>query len=110
SALVDLARLVGAAGVVEDALGRRRLTGIDVGHDADVAELVEWRGSRHEVLGVRPESGQKKRPSRAMRGGPASGRLSGVGIHFDDSLRNPPETLGNASITAHGSSGGDFER
>ena len=36
-ALVDLADLVGAAGVVEDALGRRRLTGVDVSHDPDVA-------------------------------------------------------------------------
>ena len=41
SALVDLAHLVGAAGVEEDALGRRRLTGVDVGHDPDVAGLVE---------------------------------------------------------------------
>ena len=37
SALVDLAHLVGATGVVEDALGRGGLPGIDVGHDADVA-------------------------------------------------------------------------
>ncbi len=40
-ALVDLADLVRLAGVVEDALGRRRLTGIDVGHDADVARARE---------------------------------------------------------------------
>ena len=39
-ALVDLAHLVGAAGVVEDALGRRRLTGVDVRHDPDVARLL----------------------------------------------------------------------
>jgi len=38
---VDLTDLVVLAGVEEDALGRRRLTGIDVGHDADVAGLVE---------------------------------------------------------------------
>ena len=36
-ALVDLADLVGAPGVVEDALGRRRLAGVDVRHDPDVA-------------------------------------------------------------------------
>ena len=42
SALVDLAHLVGAAGVVEDALGRRRLTGVDMRHDPDVAGLLEW--------------------------------------------------------------------
>ena len=40
-ALVDLADLVGAPGVVEDALGRRRLTGVDVRHDPDVAGVLE---------------------------------------------------------------------
>ena len=39
-ALVDLADFVGAARVVEDALGRRRLTGVDVRHDPDVAGLL----------------------------------------------------------------------
>ena len=59
SALVDLAHLVGAAGVVEDALGRRRLAGVDVRHDPDVAGLLEWEGAWHlcvkcgsEVLSV----------------------------------------------------------
>ena len=40
-ALVDLAHLVRAAGVVEDPLGRRRLAGVDVRHDPDVAHPVE---------------------------------------------------------------------
>ena len=40
SALVDLTHLVGAAGVEEDALSRRRLTGVDVRHDPDVARLL----------------------------------------------------------------------
>jgi len=40
-ALVHLAELVGAAGVVEDPLGRRRLARVDVGHDPDVADAVE---------------------------------------------------------------------
>ena len=40
-ALVHLADLVRAAGVVEDALGRRRLTGVDVRHDPDVAGVFE---------------------------------------------------------------------
>src|SRR4029453_8283156 len=40
-ALVDLADLVGPSGVVQDALGRRRLARIDVGHDADVARLLQ---------------------------------------------------------------------
>src|SRR5262249_47563203 len=40
-ALVDLADLVVLPRVVEDALGRSRLPGIDVGHDADVTVLFE---------------------------------------------------------------------
>ena len=47
-ALVDLADLVGAAGVVEDALGRRRLAGVDVRHDPDVAGLFEWELAWHQ--------------------------------------------------------------
>src|SRR5262249_38709419 len=38
-ALMDLTNLVGDARIEEDALGRRRLAGIDVRHDADVARL-----------------------------------------------------------------------
>ena len=38
---VDFTHLVGAAGVEEDALGRRRLAGVDVRHDSDVARLLE---------------------------------------------------------------------
>jgi hypothetical protein len=37
---VHLADFVGAAGVVENALGRRRLTGVDVRHDPDVAGFL----------------------------------------------------------------------
>ena len=40
-ALVDLADLVGATRVIEDALSRRRLTGVDVRHDPDVPGLLE---------------------------------------------------------------------
>ena len=39
-AVVHLADLVGLARVVEDALGRRRLARVDVGHDADVARVL----------------------------------------------------------------------
>ena len=39
--LVDLADLVGAARVVQDALGGRRLARVDMGHDPDVAGLGE---------------------------------------------------------------------
>ncbi len=40
-AVVHLTDLVADTGVIEDALGRRRLAGIDVRHDADVADLGE---------------------------------------------------------------------
>jgi hypothetical protein len=60
-ALMDLADLVGDAGVEEDALGRGRLAGIDVGHDAEVAIALEWGGAGHLDL---PE------PSCVRRTGP----------------------------------------
>ena len=40
-AVVHLADLVGLARVVQNALGRRRLARIDVGHDADVARVFQ---------------------------------------------------------------------
>ena len=40
-AVVNLTDLVAHTGVVEDPLGRRGLAGVDVRHDADVADLVE---------------------------------------------------------------------
>ena len=49
-AFVDLADLVVDAGVVEDALGRRGLARIDVGHDADVARLLERVFAGHDRL------------------------------------------------------------
>jgi hypothetical protein len=39
--------LVRDAGVEQDAFRRRGLTGIDVGHDADVPRAFEWCRSRH---------------------------------------------------------------
>ena len=47
--LVDLAYLVGDAGVVEDTLRRGRLPGVDVGHDADVPDSFDRIGSRQLV-------------------------------------------------------------
>ena len=41
SAVMHFADLVALAGIIEDALGRRRLAGIDVGHDAEVAIVLE---------------------------------------------------------------------
>src|SRR6185503_3118125 len=46
-ALVDLTHLVGAAGVIEDALSRRRLARVDVGHDSDVAQFFQWDRAWH---------------------------------------------------------------
>jgi len=46
-ALVDLTDLVRAAGVVEDAFGRGRLARVDVGHDPDVAGLLERECTCH---------------------------------------------------------------
>ena len=46
-AFMHFADLVGLAGVIEDALGRRRLAGVDVRHDADIAITVERSGAGH---------------------------------------------------------------
>ena len=48
-AVVDLAELVGLAGVEEDALGHGGLAGIDVRHDADVADLGNGDFSGHGI-------------------------------------------------------------
>jgi hypothetical protein len=48
-ALMDLTDLVVLAGVVEDPLGRSRLPGIDVSHDADITVAIEGRLSGHVV-------------------------------------------------------------
>jgi hypothetical protein len=45
---MHLTDLVGDAGIEQDALGRRRLPGIDVGHDADVAAAIERYGTWHD--------------------------------------------------------------
>ena len=47
-ALVNLPHLVGAACVIEDALRRRRFTGVDVGDDPNVANVVQRESARHE--------------------------------------------------------------
>ena len=44
---MDLTDLVRLAGVEEDALGRGRLAGIDVSHDAEVAVVCELVFTRH---------------------------------------------------------------
>ena len=50
-AFVHLADLVGAAGIIKDPLGGRRLTGIDMRHDADIAIPLERRcACHHQIL------------------------------------------------------------
>ncbi len=46
-ALVHLADLVALAGVIEDPLSRRRLAGIDVGHDAEIAVVLDRMTAGH---------------------------------------------------------------
>ena len=46
-AVVDFAQLVGFSAVVEDAFAGRGLAGVDVRHDADVADEVEGRSTCH---------------------------------------------------------------
>src|SRR5262249_9156848 len=65
-ALVHFADLVADARVVEDALGGRGLAGIDVGHDADVARLIEGYGAWHG-LGTR-EWGAERLPAVVREG------------------------------------------
>ena len=48
--LMHFTDLVVLPGVVQDALGRGRLTGIDVGHDADIPVTLERCVSRHNFL------------------------------------------------------------
>src|SRR5215218_10043669 len=49
-AFVDLNYPLGAPRVVEDPLGRRGLARVDVGHDPDVAGLLEGEFARHGGL------------------------------------------------------------
>ena len=46
-ALMDLADLVALAGVIQNPLGRRRLPGIDVGHDAEIAIVFDRMDAGH---------------------------------------------------------------
>lgn len=49
-AVVDLARPVDDAGTVQDPFGDGGLAGVDVGEDAEVADVVEVRGAHGAVL------------------------------------------------------------
>src|SRR5208337_3070884 len=56
-AVVDFADLMGLARVVEDALRRRRLSGIDVGHDAEITVVFNSVAARHDPDPVSVEDG-----------------------------------------------------
>ena len=49
-ALVDLTDLIGFAGVIENALGRRRLTRVNMRDDADVPSSLDFRGHAFPLL------------------------------------------------------------
>jgi hypothetical protein len=74
------------ARVVEDALGRGRLPGIDVGHDADVTIVLERCGSWHSSLCGSGSAGRPASNAKVCRS-PAKTRLdlafleAGTGIH-----------------------------
>ena len=91
-AFVHLADLVGLARVVQNALGRRRLPGIDVRHDADVPIVPERCDACHKSKSLLPACrapathGVKFKVNRERQtvtsknaGGP--GRPRGAGIH-----------------------------
>ena len=82
-ALVDLAHLVGAARVVEDALGRRRLTRINMGHDPDVSGLLERELARHGGIFLCVRSSCVRVPRRRAKKRALAGPVS---LHM---LRGP---------------------
>jgi len=72
-AVVHFAELVVHTGVEQDALGGRRLAGVDVSGDADVAIPLDWRFSGHDALslmGTGPlVTGQRARDGEVLRSG-----------------------------------------
>ncbi len=73
---MHLADLVGATRVVEDALGRRRLTGVDVRHDPDVPGLLEGVLAGHEKGRVDLGVGKKNGPLGPARTSAGWSRMS----------------------------------
>jgi hypothetical protein len=58
---------MGLAGVVENPLGRRRLAGIDVRHDADVAVIFDFSRAGHSgCLAKKGCSEAAERTARAV--------------------------------------------
>ncbi|MPM18507.1 hypothetical protein SDC9_64919 [bioreactor metagenome] len=50
SAVMHLSELVGDPGVIQNPLGRRRLSGVDMGHDAYIARQLKRKFSWHSFL------------------------------------------------------------
>ena len=75
-AIMDLTDLVALPRVIEDSLGGSRLPGIDVGHDADVAIVIERGGPSH-IYDSSLESGRYAVNKKSA--GP--GAPEGAGIH-----------------------------
>ncbi len=75
-AFVHLADLVRLAGIVEDALGRSRLTGIDVGHDADIAIVLErcFAGHMKSVQRIEVVVSRRAMTTSKNAGGPDPSR------------------------------------
>ena len=89
-ALVHLTDLVGPAGVVEDALGRRGLARVDVGHDPDVAGLLEGKFACHCVVlsrAGRVHSGGRDDRAHGPVGDAGRARC---GISMRSAFRRPP--------------------
>jgi hypothetical protein len=56
---MDLADLVGHAGVEKNALGRRRLARVDVSRDADIPIAFDWRDAWHDSALTRGFNGTR---------------------------------------------------
>ena len=58
-AVMHFADLMGLAGIIEDALRRRRLARIDVGHDAEVPVVLDRVAAGHDTI---PSGGKPLKP------------------------------------------------
>jgi len=90
-AIMDLAHLMGLARVIEDALGRGRFPGIDVGHDADIPNLVERCRAWHFVPLFSKNAGRPGAQMGRCRSADI-GRLSASSMQ--DPLKQGPEVVG----------------
>jgi hypothetical protein len=66
---VDFTDFVRLACVIQDTLGGGRLAGIDVGHDADVAVVLERGGTRHSFRYAPPGQRSKRTKVNQQKNG-----------------------------------------